>query len=253
MKDDTRSAALTDPLLAAVLLTRLPLPRLADAAFAAAPRAVWAYPLIGAVLALGAGGLGLLLLRAGLPEAAAAGVVLGLLAVSTGAMHEDGLADTADGFWGGHTRGRRLEIMKDSRIGSFGVLALIVFTGLRWTALATLLPLGLAPLVAAAALSRSAMPVLMHALPPARPEGLAHSIGRPGAFPVALGLLLAISLAAGLLGTQAILPTATAALCIWGVGALATRKIGGQSGDVLGALQVFTETAILLCLCALHA
>lgn len=253
MKDDTAPTALTHLLLAAVLLTRLTLPRLSDRAFPESPRAVWAYPVIGAILALGTGGLGLLLLRAGLPEAAAAGIVLGLIFAATGGMHEDGLADTADGFWGGHTPARRLEIMRDSRIGSFGVLALILSTGLRWIALATLLPLGLTPLILAAVLSRAAMPVLMHLLPQARKDGLAQSIGRPGAAPVGLGLLLSFCLTAALAGAEALLPIGMTALCLFVVGTLAMRKIGGLTGDVLGALQVTAETAILLCFCALYA
>ena len=109
--------------------------------------------------------------------------------ITTGAMHEDGLADTVDGLWGGWTRDRRLEIMKDSHIGTYGVLALIVSAGLRWSVLAGLLTLGAGPVVAIAVLSRASMPALMAALPNARGDGLAHKVGAPPPAVLALSRL----------------------------------------------------------------
>ncbi|MEM8578904.1 MAG: adenosylcobinamide-GDP ribazoletransferase, partial [Pseudomonadota bacterium] len=116
------TSPLWHPLLAALLLSRLPLPRVPDAAFAEGARAVWAYPVVGLLLGAFAAGIGAL---APTPVIGA-GLALAAMAMMTGALHEDGLADTADGLWGGQSRARRLEIMKDSRIGAYGVLALIL-------------------------------------------------------------------------------------------------------------------------------
>ena len=239
--------------LAMALLTRLPLPRLPDSAFARQATSAWAWPLAGLVV----GGLGALAgsgaLALGLPVIVAALVALSVQMITTGAMHEDGLADTVDGLWGGWTRDRRLEIMKDSHIGTYGVLALIISAGLRWSMLAGLLTLGAGPVVAIAVLSRASMPALMAALPNARGDGLAHKVGAPPLWAVlgAVGLSLAIALAAigpgALAAALAILVGATL------LGWIARRKIGGQTGDILGASQQISEILAGLTLLTLAA
>ena len=245
MKSDTTPFFVTDLLLAGSLLTRLPLPHLPDAAFARSPRAVWAYPLAGALLGALAGAVGAIAVLVGLPSIVAAGLVLISLTMCSGAMHEDGLADTADGLWGGSTAEKRLAIMKDSHIGTYGTLALILVTGLRWTAYAALLPVGIGGVVAAAVLSRAAMPVLMIALPHARNFGLSHSVGKPNPLSVCVGLFLAIGIAVMCLGIQALLAVCAVASMTIAMGILAKRKIKGQTGDILGATQQITETAVL--------
>ncbi|MBB3993597.1 adenosylcobinamide-GDP ribazoletransferase [Sulfitobacter undariae] len=238
--------------LAAVLLTRLPLPRLPASAFADGAQAVWSYPLVG--LAVGAAG-GLtahLALLTGLPSFAAAALGLAMMIMITGAMHEDGLADVFDGFWGGFIPSQRLEIMRDSQIGTYGVLALLTVFTLRLTAIAALLEHNsLFPIFAAAAVSRVTMPVLMYALPHARQDGLAHSVGRPSIFSVALSCGIAAVIALLCLGETGIIALSIAAGVTFGVGHLAKRKIGGQSGDVLGAAQQISEAAILMVCAAL--
>ncbi|MCA0869693.1 adenosylcobinamide-GDP ribazoletransferase [Seohaeicola saemankumensis] len=232
--------------VALVLLTRLPLPRLPAAAFARQARAAWAFPLAGLAVALPACAVGLLALALGLPAPLAAGLVLAMQMLLTGAMHEDGLADTADGLWGGFDRDRRLEIMGDSRIGTYGVLALVVVTGLRWTALAALLQAGAWPAVlAVAALSRAALPMLMTALPPARDGGLSRGVGVPGRAVSLVALLLGAALAAPA-GPAIALPALAAALVLVALALVARAKIGGQTGDILGAAQQLGE-ATLLC------
>ena len=236
--------------VALALLTRLPLPKLREAAFRRQAQAGWAFPLVGlAVAALAAlVGRGALLL--GLPAEVAAGLVLAAMAAMTGAMHEDGLADTVDGFWGGQSRERRLEIMKDSMIGSYGALALVLSAGLRWMALAELLPLGWGGLVCAACLSRAVLPGLMTALPPARAGGLSRAVGVPGVWAslVAAGIGLGLGLAA--VGLTALGAAVAAGLAAVALGALAKARIGGQTGDVLGAAQQVAEIAVLLVLLA---
>ena len=121
--------------LALSLLSRLPVPVDHSRAGERAATAAWAYPLVGAGLAGLTGGLAWALSAAGLPPGPAAGLVLVAQVMLTGALHEDGLADSADGLWGGWERERRLEIMRDSRIGAYGVLALGLSLLLRWACL----------------------------------------------------------------------------------------------------------------------
>ena len=232
--------------LAFVLLTRLPLPHLPKAAFAQAPRAVWAYPLVGLGVGTAGTAAGLVGRWLGLPAWGAAVLALTIMTLFTGAMHEDGLADLADGFWGGFTPERRLEIMRDSQIGTYGVLALILVSIAKISALAVLL--GTAPLsiIAAAALSRAVMPALMHALPPARTDGLSHSVGRPPFSAVGLGIAIGAGISLLCVGSVGVVLVALVLAVAGGVGMLAKQKVGGQTGDVLGAVQQLSEAMILL-------
>jgi adenosylcobinamide-GDP ribazoletransferase len=235
-----------DVVVAGVLLTRLPLPRLPDTAFARQASAVWAFALVG----LAVGGLAVLAGLAGLalgwPASVAAAIVLTVQIVSTGAMHEDGLADTADGFWGGWTPERRLEIMKDSQIGTYGVLALVLSVGVRWMAISTLIQGDMLALIATATLSRAIIPPVMATLPFARPDGLSRSVGVPSKRTCVLTVVLGLVLAMALAGVASLLAAALAGLAIFGLARLARNKIGGQTGDVLGASQQLAELTSLL-------
>ncbi|MEP1961933.1 adenosylcobinamide-GDP ribazoletransferase [Tateyamaria sp.] len=244
--DTPATSRLWDVPVAFVLLTRLPLPPLPHSAFKHGARAVWAYPLVGLGLGLIVSGLAWLAALA-LPSAIVAGLVLGALVMLTGAMHEDGFADTADGLWGGHDAARRLEIMKDSRIGAYGVLALVLAMGLRWQGLVDVTWGGI---ITALVVSRAMMVPLMRALPHARNNGLAHSVGRPEMGDVSLALGIAAVLAVLFSGVTGIIALIIAAAVTVGMGALAKAKIGGQTGDILGATQIATEIAVLLVLVA---
>jgi adenosylcobinamide-GDP ribazoletransferase len=175
------------------------------------------------------------------------------MALLTGAMHEDGLADSADGLFGGWEKTRRLEIMRDSRIGTYGMLALLYVALGRWAALSFLMATGhnLAPLLTAAVLSRAALPVVMHALPPARSDGLGAATGAPPRLTVVFGLILALLIGLLLTGWAVIPATLAAAGAALVVALTAQAKIGGQTGDILGATQQLAELAILATLCAL--
>ncbi|MFQ6553168.1 adenosylcobinamide-GDP ribazoletransferase [Aestuariibius insulae] len=234
------------------LLTRLPVPVDAEAAMARGARAAWAWPLVGMLVGGGAAvaGYGAALLWSS--PLIAAVIALGLMTVLTGAMHEDGLADCADGFFGSHERERRLAIMKDSRIGTFGVMALVFITLLKVAALAILLaepaiPLGL---VVAAMLSRSMMVPLMW-LPNARTNGLSRAVGTPPGSALSLALATACVASLLVLGWSALTAIVAAVLAAMACAAIARSKIGGQTGDVLGATQQISETAVLLTLAAL--
>lgn len=235
------------------LLSRLPVPVDAEQATARGARAAWAYPLAGLVLALIAGGVGTLAGWAGLGPELVAGLVVSIWVICTGALHEDGLADCADGFWGGWDRDRRLEIMKDSRIGAYGVIALVLGLGLRWQALTVCFEAGLywAALIPAAMVSRAAMVAVMAGLPPARPGGLAHAVGRPGFWVAVLAGLIALLAAMSVAHWAGLLAAGVAAAVAWIAGRIALNKIGGQTGDVLGATQQVTEIVVLLTLAAM--
>jgi len=238
---DTSLAIPGDILTALALLTRLPV----RASHSRGAAAAWAYPLAG--LAIGTIAAIVAFATSGLPPALTAGFALLALIIPTGALHEDGLADTADGFWGGWTRVRRLEIMKDSRIGTYGVLALVLSVGLRWAALTALAASGdlAVALILTAILSRAPMVALMHALPHARDTGLAASTGHPGRNTTLLALGIAAAIAALTLGLSALPLAILLILTTLITAAIAKTKIGGQTGDVLGAMQQISEIAIL--------
>ncbi len=246
-KNDT-SFDPADVLAALQLLTRLPIP----SAHTRGALAAWAYPIAGAVVGALGGAAGALALWAGLPAAMAALIALAVQVLVTGALHEDGLADCADGFWGGWTRERRLEIMKDSQIGSYGVIALVLSLAARGGALWLLFEAGpgtaLAAMVAVGLVSRSVMPALMWALPHARAGGLSASVGvaPKGAVIAAAGFASIGALA--LLGPGAMKIVIGAGLAALGVSLVARAKIAGQTGDVLGAAQQMAEITALLIL-----
>ena len=251
---------------ALLFLTRLPAGRI-DGEPPPLGAAVWAFPLTGIVLALPAVLIGLVLAPALGPHVAALGVVATLVILS-GALHEDGLADCADGFLGGHDRERRRAIMRDPTVGTYGVLALAGSGLLRVLLVVALVAEGPAALVtgvlAAAAFSRAAMALAWAALP-AAPEVKARSQAKPGASLSRMmgapslrdagrsvgvaGVLLLI--AAPFAGPLSIV----AGLAAGALGALflarsALRRIGGHTGDVLGATQQCAEMGFLLAFAA---
>jgi len=234
--------------LALVFLTRLPWPgRLpADRPLMAA---AWAFPLAGAAVGAVAA-LGLWVAdRLGLPAPLAALAAVGAAILVTGALHEDGLADVADGFGGGHDPEAKRRIMRDSRIGSYGVLALVLAVAAKLLGLVALADLETmaAALVAAHSLGRAVIPALACWLPPAATDGRGREAGRPdplGALWAAgIGTAVALLVLPGGIGLAAALAAGTAALA---VGWLALRQIGGATGDVFGAAEQAAEVATLL-------
>lgn len=243
--------------------SRLPVPALPDERdphaapdFRTVPRML---PLAGLVIALPAALTLVLAWQFRFGPFVAAALALAVGALVTGAMHEDGLADVADGFGGGRTRDRRLEIMRDSRIGAYGGTALVLALALRLGALATLLDRSgmhaALALLLAAALSRTAALAPMVLLDPARPDGASASVGTPTSTTV--GIAAAISVALALVGWLLGLPILGVALALllaplaaYGLTLLAGQRIGGQTGDVIGACQQVAEIAALIGLLA---
>ena len=235
-------------LAATAFFTRLPVDARAAGEWRLANSA-WAFPLVGAGIG-GAAALSLLLAQlVGLASwpAALLSVLAGI--ALTGALHEDGLADTADGFFGGRDREEKLAILSDSRQGTYGVLAIVMSVLLRAAALAGIgdvIHAGLA-LIAAHAASRAALPAAMMGLTPARPDGLGATAGTPRARGAIAAALIGAPIALAALGPV----RGAVALCLAGVtvfllAELARRHIGGYTGDVLGAFQQVGEIVILL-------
>ena len=212
----------------------------------------WAWPIAGALLGAIAGAAVLLLSVLGASPAAASLAAIVLLLVMTGAFHEDGLADAADGIFSGKDRDSVFQIMKDSRIGTFGALALITVFAARWLGVAGLAAdwAAFGGLAAACASSRAAMLAAMHFVPPAREDGLSASMGAPSGRTVVGAVAIASAIAILACGWTALPMLAVAALAAAAVGLYSRSRLGGQTGDVLGACQQCAEASALLCLAA---
>ena len=238
----------------AIFLTRLPIRWPGEMPPDLAARSLRAGPVLGAMIGLIAGVIYILMAWAGVPAMAAALIAVAAQMLLTGALHEDGLADLADGLGGGDSRDSKLAIMRDSRIGSFGALALMVAVIARVAAVAAI-PYGwpaVAALIAAGAISRAGWPALMTWLPPARADGLAASHGRQPADRLTMTLAMAALITVLVMPVgHALLALAVAALTLAALGLLVGRQIGGYTGDVLGAAQQSAEIAVLVALAAL--
>jgi adenosylcobinamide-GDP ribazoletransferase len=188
----------------------------------------------------------------GVPDLAAAALALGGSAILTGALHEDGLADVADGFGGGRDVESKLEIMRDSRLGTYGAMILLVSFAAKLAALAAIPDSHVVPvLIAAHALARGVLPAMSMNLPYARKDGLARNAGQADATTaaVAAGLSFLIAVMA-LSWANAFYAALLAGVSAFAMARLALRQIGGQTGDVLGGAEQVAETAILILLAA---
>ena len=243
---------LDDLRTAVAFLTRLPMPHPAGPMPENFVRAHRIFPLVGAAIG-GAVGLVCLGLRAiGVPDLAAAALALGAGAILTGALHEDGLADVADGFGGGRDVAAKLEIMRDSRLGTYGALILMVSfvdQGLRAGDDSGRLRRAKPDRGARAGARRVARdvdePRLCAQGRIGRQCGQARSgdgghRGRP----------CACRRRAGVAGAHRARLRAGGCMCAMGMAWLAQRQIGGQTGDVLGGAEQVAETAILVLLAA---
>jgi len=230
-------------------LTRLPYRTATPIGGAAVGAAAWAFPIAGLLVGLIGALVYVLAYRAGLTAWPAAALAVGATMVASGGLHEDGLADTFDGFGGGGSRERKLDIMRDSRIGTYGVCALVVTILLRVSLLASLAVPALAvpALIAAHAAARAVLPAFMLMVRPARSDGLSASAGRPPRASAAAAAILGVAILILCLGFwtgfAALILLAIVAACLaW----LSVAQIGGQTGDVLGALEQVGEVVVLL-------
>jgi len=240
---------LTDLAVAIAFYTRLPLRPGTPVDGAALARASWCAPLVGALIGALAGLAYWIAWRLNLPPLVSATLAVAAGMLLTGCLHEDGLADTADGFGGGDTPERKLDIMRDSRIGAYGVCALVVSILIRAGALASIADPGLVAwaLLAAHGAGRATLPAFMSFVGPARRDGLSVTAGQPPREQAIAAAVLGVLILLICLG---FVPTVVAAILLVIATALLARlsiaQIGGQTGDVLGALEQTSEVVVLL-------
>ena len=257
-----------DTLASVAFLSRLPVGNLSRGApeldFS---KIAYAFPVAGMIIALPAALVLLVVGQLGLPSLPAALLAMGTLVLTTGALHEDGLADVADGFWGGFETARKLEIMRDSHIGTYGVLVLVICMGLRVTLLAGVLShSGLWPavalLVVSCSLSRLAILYPWSFLPAARDnltdaspakngiKGLSIQFGSATGQQLRYALFASVPALALSVIVFGLLPFAFSIVgLLLGahiVFALSRHHIGGHTGDVLGATQQIAEIGLLV-------
>ena len=252
MTSQTQQSVFGDLAAAFLLLSRFPVPYDFDEAqppdFVSA---LWAFPLV----SIAVGGLGsaalLLFSSLSLPAFLAASACLAVIIMTSGAMHEDGLADMADGFGGGHSVKDKLRIMHDSAVGSYGVLALCLSSLMQvtiFTAISNLeisaWHLLLIPAMMAAG-ARCQIALALHLYPLAKGAKLAHLVGRPTIVRTFVAFVLWISLAVGLVGLLQVIAATIAGITVVALfGWLAMRQIGGLNGDVMGGMIIAAEISI---------
>jgi adenosylcobinamide-GDP ribazoletransferase len=232
-----------------IFLTRLPLLHQTPIAKGDLSQALWAAPVVGVAVGLFGAGVYWLAQALHLPPLPAAALAVAATLAVTGALHEDGLADVADGFGGGATHERKLEIMRDSRIGTFGVCALILSLMLRASALTNLGDPGLvtAALIAAHTAGRAPIAAFMRLIPAARTDGMSADAGCPSQMSAIVAILLGlVPLMVGLGFASGVVAVVSLAIGFGFMAWLCKRQIGGQTGDVLGALEQIGEIVVLL-------
>lgn len=238
---------------AVTFLTRVPLGRTVAVDGEDVARGAIGFPVVGAGVGALSGATAVLL-HPHVPALVAAGVAVAVAAVATGAMHVDALADTADGF-GPTTREAALAAMRDSRLGTFGVTAVVLDLLVKTAAVAGLLERGgaLPALVAAGALSGAASPPLALLLPYARSDQGPGSVlsGRVGSFAAAGGGAIAVGIAFAVAGTTGLVMAGAVACTAVCLAFLYRRRFGGVTGDCLGAVTELGETVALVVAVAL--
>ncbi|QKW97200.1 MULTISPECIES: adenosylcobinamide-GDP ribazoletransferase [Agrobacterium] len=251
---------ITDVMHSVAFLSRLPVPSrfFGEGDGASMRRTARAFPAAGLLIALPAAFLVVIFATFDASPQLTGWLAIGLTAPITGALHEDGLADMADGFGSGKDKARMLEIMKDSRIGSYGTIAMVLSFALRATALASLIETlpgktAAACLIATLVMSRALMVWHWQALPAAKTSGIAAGAGQPGEsdrnIALVTGLLVFILFTLHALPILSIaLVMAAAILATVLFGRLCDRKIGGHTGDTIGACQQITEIVTLVAL-----
>ena len=247
-------------LVATQFLTRVPLPSAGNFQARCLSESLRYFPLVGGLVGV-ANATVWWVSAHWFPRPVAVGLMLAASLLITGAFHEDGLADTCDGLGGGNTRERALAIMKDSRVGAFGALALIVLIGLKWSALIALPSAAFALIVVAAHLvSRWCAIGLLWALPYARAQGEGKSrqfdgglSGRQWLLSGVIGVtaLVIPAIWPGVILSEALAMAAgvgfaAAAITAFAAAAYFRQRIGGYTGDCLGAVQQACELVFLL-------
>ena len=240
-----------DALMAASFLTRIPFPQ-PHPFDRTLMQAAWCFPVIGALIGLSGGLLLLVLLILGIPQLISAFIMMAFLATLTGGLHEDGLADTADGLGGGNDKASKIAIMRDSHIGTYGTLSLIIIYGIKAGAIMSLVeqPHAIVPifaLISAHCVSRFLILPVTHFLNLASETGMAKFAGKAKWRTIMYGLIITISILVLMLPISKVLVILTlASLAVLGLALVVNFLIGGYNGDTLGAAQQVAETVILI-------
>jgi adenosylcobinamide-GDP ribazoletransferase len=256
------SALFGDTARALGFLSRLPIPaRYFEGENLTLARASRAFPLAGLICSMPAALFVLMAPWMNFPPLLAALVAVAISAGATGALHEDGLADMADGFFGGKDSQHRLDIMKDSRIGTYGALTLCLSVLMKTAAIASILSLGglsagIAVLAAGVA-GRTALVWHWAELDSARPGGVADKAGKPDDESVSFALVTGVALAVivtltGFGFSAAVLTALLVVIASVTFVRLCRDKIGGFTGDTLGAATQIAEIAALIALACSH-
>jgi len=233
---------------AATFLTRIPFQIEETEAARPLATAALGFPLVGLMVGV-IGAIAFVIANAvGLPQLASALIAVAATALVAGGLHEEGLANTVDGLFSGKDRDDSLRIMRESSLGKFGMLALIFVVGLKVAAIEALEPsVAAAALIGSEVAARTVLPAILMLIAPARTEGLSFQAGRPRKESVTFTLLLGGALMLLMLGIGTGLAAAivTAALCALMM-RIATMRLRGHTGDVFGAIEQITATAVLL-------
>ena len=243
-----------DFLVALVFLTRLPIRPGFSFEMSALKSACRAFSLVGLIVGGLSGTVYITASFLGVPALVAALLAIAAQVLITGALHEDAIGDVADGFGGGSDKQKKLAIMRDSRVGTYAVVTLILVIGIKSAAISAVSDslMGFAIIVTAASVSRGLMSWALYFLPTARDDGLGRGAGHPDMMAPLWSTFLLIAIAVLILGPQLGAIALFAAICgATLMGLIAWRQIGGQTGDVLGAIQQVSELAVLVaCLAA---
>jgi len=256
LKVSTGLAGWMDDLLFAIIfLTRVPVPAGAAAKSQPLATAMRVFPLAGAMIGAVGGLVFVLASLLGAPNLLCGFLALAALVILTGGLHEDGFADIADGFGGGYERQRKMDIMRDSRVGTYGGAALMLSIAIRAVAAGSMEPLdALAAMIASAALGRGLIPISMTLYLSARSDGVGASSGYPTESSTWTSILLALLIALLALGPgEGFLCFIVGVVGVCGLAAFAKRQIGGYTGDVLGAGAQLVDILVLVTVCMLRA
>jgi adenosylcobinamide-GDP ribazoletransferase len=234
-------------LVATQFLTRLPVPHTTELPANALSDSARFFPLVGALIGVGAVALDVVVSRrAG--SSVSVVLILVYLFIITGGLHEDGLADAADGFGGGWTKERTLAIMRDSNIGSFGAAAIVLSILARFVFLTNVTSTRYYEvLIAGQVLGRWATIPLAYWLPAARDDGQGARVAKPTpAATLASGSAIAVVIVGGVCGWLSIPVLLVSIAVALASGAYYHRRIGGITGDCLGATCQLTECTVYL-------
>ncbi len=216
-------------------------------------QSLWAYPVVGIIISIFSICVYLVSVSLGWPVFVSSASALLVTVLITGAFHEDGLADVCDGFWGGYTKDRKLEIMKDSRVGTYGVLALLFSLALRIMFLSSLATYeAISALIITACVSRTIIVSLLTVMKPAVTDGMGVKAGKPSIYSLCLSITISVVTTYFLAGVGVTgLVISVSVLALLFVRFVALRHIGGYTGDVLGAGQQVSEIFIYAALATL--